>query len=98
MTRGVARSLQKAWNADIDLAATAKRNAAPRLLDLAMIEERVRAQLPPATLLPRDLRSAALARMERAPVLVGPVRIERVPWIAPVWRPLVQALGKVGPG
>src|SRR5436305_15320879 len=32
MTRAVARSLQKVWNADIDLAATAKRNAAPRLL------------------------------------------------------------------
>ncbi|WP_257169707.1 PD-(D/E)XK nuclease family protein [Bradyrhizobium sp. SRS-191] len=97
MTRAVARSLQKAWNADIDLAAAAKRNAVPRLLDLAVIEERVRAQLSPATLLPRDLRSAALARVERAPVLVGPVRIERVPWIAPVWRPLVKALGKVVP-
>jgi hypothetical protein len=79
------------------LSATAKRHAAPRLLDLAVIEERVRAQLPPAALLPRDLRSAALARVERAPVLVGPVRIERVPWIAPVWRPLVKAVGKVVP-
>src|SRR5262245_29979825 len=81
ITRAVARSLQKVWNADIDLAAVAKSGAASRLLDLAVIEERVRAQLPPATLLPRDLRSAALARVERAPVLVGPVRIERVPWI-----------------
>jgi hypothetical protein len=97
ITRAVARSLQKVWNADIDLAATAKRDAAPRLLDLAVIEERVRAQLPPAALLPRHLRSAALARVERAPVLVGPVRIERVPWIAPVWRLLVKALGKVVP-
>src|SRR5262249_49947765 len=79
------------------LAAIAKRDAAPRLLDLAVIEERVRSQLPPATLLPRDLRSAALARAERGPMLVGPMRIERVPWIAPVWRPLVSALCRVVP-
>ena len=65
ITRAVARSLQKVWNADIDLAA-AERGAAPRLLDLAVIEERLRAQLPPAILLPRDLRSAALARARRA--------------------------------
>jgi hypothetical protein len=67
ITRAVARSLHKAWNADIDLAAVAKRNATARLLDLAMIEELVRAQLPPAALLPRDLRSAALACVERGP-------------------------------
>jgi hypothetical protein len=97
VTRAVTRSLQKVWNADIDLTAIAESGAAPRVLDLAVIEERVRAQLPAAALLPRDLRSAALARVERAPVLVGPVRIERVPWIAPVWRPLVKALGKVVP-
>jgi hypothetical protein len=96
ITRAVARSLQKVWNADIDLAA-AERGAAPRLLDLAVIEERVRAQLPPATLLPRDLRSAALARVDRAPVLVGPLRIEGVPWIAPLWRPLLNALCKIVP-
>jgi PD-(D/E)XK nuclease superfamily len=94
ITRAVARSLQKVWNADIDLAA-AERGAAPRLLDLAVIEERLRAQLPPATLLPRDLRSAALARVDRAPVLVGPLRIEGVPWIAPLWRPLLNALCKI---
>jgi hypothetical protein len=94
ITRAVAQSLRKVWNADLDLAAIARRGAAPRLLDLALIEERVRAALPPAALLPRHLRSAALARLERGPVLVGPLRIERVPWVAPVWRPLVNALCK----
>jgi hypothetical protein len=97
ITRAVATTLQKAWNADIDLAAAAASSGTPRLLDLAVIEQRVRARLPPAMLLPRDLRAAALARVDCAPALLGSVRIERLSWVAPLWRPLLLALGKCVP-
>ena len=92
ITRAVARTLQKVWNADIDLEATAAKGGAPRLRDLAVIESRVRAQLPTATLLPRDLRAAALARIDHAPALLGPLRIENISWVPPLWRKLLNAL------
>lgn len=91
MTRAVARSLRKAWEADIDLAERAK-GGAPRLRDLSAIEQRVRKKLPPSVLAPRDLCAMALARKDRAPVLVGSVRIEHVAWIPPVWHKLINAL------
>ena len=94
MTRAVARSLRKVWEADIDLAARAKSRAS-RLRDLAEIEQRVRAKLPPAVLLPGDLCKAAMARKELAPKLVGTLRIESVPWIPPLWRKLVGALTEI---
>lgn len=94
MTRAVASSLRKVWEADIDLATRAK-SGALRLRDLAAIEQRVRAKLPPAVLLPGDLRKAALARRELAPKLIGTLLIESVPWIAPLWRKLIDALTEV---
>src|SRR5258708_5718962 len=48
ITRAIARTLQKVWNADIDLASLSGRNAAPRLVDLVTIEERVRSKIPAA--------------------------------------------------
>jgi hypothetical protein len=97
ITRAVARTLQKVWNADIDLEATAAKGGAPRLRDLAVIESRVRAQLPTATLLPRDLRAAALARIDHAPALLGPLRIENISWVPPLWRKLLNALHGIIP-
>jgi hypothetical protein len=41
----------------------------------------------------RDLRNAALARVDHAQALLGPVRIERLSYVAPVWRPLVWQIG-----
>jgi hypothetical protein len=96
LTRAAARTLQKVWNADIDLDATAT-PAAPRFQDLAAIERHVREQLPAGMLLPRDLCAAALARVERAPVLLGPVRIENIAWIPPVWRKLLNGLRETVP-
>ena len=43
ITRAVARTLRHAWNADIDLSEIARRDGAARLSDLAIIEQRVRA-------------------------------------------------------
>ena len=65
--------------------------------DLAAIERRVRDQLPAGVLLPRDLCAAALASVVCAPVLIGPVRIESISWIPPLWRRLFNALREVVP-
>src|SRR5215831_13424904 len=92
MTRAVARTLRHAWNADLDLSHIAKRDGAARLSDLACLEQRVADQLPSAALLPRALRTAALNQIHRAPVLLGPIRIEHLSWIAPLWRPLLNRL------
>src|SRR5262249_33437231 len=70
---------------------------AARLGDVALIEERVRRRLPSAMLLPRDLRDAALRNVDRAAALLGPVRIEKVPWIPPLWRPLLNRLCAILP-
>jgi RecB family exonuclease len=91
MTRAVARALRKAWDADIDLAEI----EGERVHDLALIEERMKARFPSAAMTPRDLRNAALARVDRAAALLGPVRIERLSYVAPVWRPLLNALRHV---
>jgi hypothetical protein len=97
MTRAVARTLRHAWNADIDLSDIAKRDGAARLSDLAMIEQRIKQQIPPAAMLPRDIRSAALDQVHRALAVIGPLRIERLSWIAPIWHPLLNQLCTVMP-
>jgi hypothetical protein len=97
MTRAVARTLRHAWNADIDLSHLAERDGAARLSDLALIERRVARQLPSAVLLPRALRTAALDQVHRASVLLGAIHIERLSWIAPLWRPLLNRLCTVVP-
>jgi hypothetical protein len=95
ITRAVARSLRRAWDADVDLIAFAKRDDAPRLADLARVEQGVRRYLPPAVLLPRDIRDIALTQADRASGLLGPVTLQRLAWVAPLWRPLVDRLGAV---
>jgi hypothetical protein len=88
MTRAVVRALRKAWDADIDLAEI----QGERVHDLALIEQRVKAHLPSVAMTPRDLRNAAVARVDLAGTLLGPVLIERLSYVAPVWRPLLNAL------
>jgi hypothetical protein len=70
MTRSVAWTLTRVWNADFALADRAYDIA--RLQDLATLEARARANLPAGILTPRDLRDAALQRLTHAPrVLCG---------------------------
>jgi RecB family exonuclease len=90
MTRSVAWTLTRLWNADFALADHAHESA--RLQDLMTIEARVRASLPAGVLSPRDLRDAALQRMAHAPAVLGAVELNRVVRVAPVWRPLLTAL------
>ena len=92
ITRAVARSLRRAWEADIDLGELASRDSIPRLTDLAQIEQGVRRRLPVAAMLPRDIRNLALEHAGRAPILLGPVKLERLAWIPPLWRPLIHRL------
>ncbi|MET3220180.1 hypothetical protein ABIE85_007131 [Bradyrhizobium diazoefficiens] len=94
MTRAVSRALRKVWDADVSLRADAT-NA--RLADLALIENRVRRELPLAAALPIDLRDAALSRLLHAARTIGPLMIDRLSWIPPLWRPLIDALAKEVP-
>jgi hypothetical protein len=95
MTRSAAWTLTRLWNADFSLADRAHEST--RLQDLAMIESRVHENLPAGVLTPRDLRNAALERLAHAPAVLGPVELDRVVQVAPVWRPLLAALARVVP-
>jgi hypothetical protein len=90
--RSVAHTLAKIWQSDVSLADRAADHL--RLADLTAIEERVRTNLPSATLAPRDLRDAALRRIEHAPAVLGSVELDRLSNVAPVWRPLLAELTK----
>jgi hypothetical protein len=90
MTRALVKTLGTAWLSDASLATLAPQHA--RLADLARVEERIRVQLPAGVLLPRDLRSAAIANIRYARSLFGEIELHRLTHIPPVWRPLIQAL------
>lgn len=93
MARAVLRTLRKAWAANFDL--TGNRDAHPRIAEMALIETRMKSHLPPAAMMPRDLRDAALKRVRHAPRVIGKIRIQGLSFIAPVWRPLIEALREV---
>jgi hypothetical protein len=90
MTRSVAWTLSRVWNADFAL--TDRACGGAQLRDLATIEARVCVTLPAGVLTPRDLRDAALQRAIHAPVVLGPVELDHVVHVAPVWRSLLNAL------
>lgn len=89
MGRALLRSLERLWLADVR---AADHPDIARLADLALIEARVRAALPPGVLTPPDMVAAALARTHLAADLLGPVTFEHTARIPPVWRPLIEAL------
>jgi hypothetical protein len=96
MTRAVLRTLRKVWDADFDLS-VAGRAGHRRIADVALVEDRLKSRLPLAMMMPRDLRDAALKRVQYAPRIIGPVCIERLSFIPAVWRPLIEALCEVVP-
>ena len=93
MVRAVMKTLEQAWTSDLNLEALA--TTSPRLSDLALIQQRVRAVLPVGAKLPHDMRDAALARLALAPKLFGSIALERVVDIDPIWRPLLSALASI---
>jgi hypothetical protein len=90
MTRALARTLRKIWNADLDLDQLGSRCA--RLADLATIQSRIRTRLSRGALLPRDLCDAALNRVRHAPAVLARVELSGVATVEPVWRPFLIAL------
>src|ERR1700722_7029996 len=74
--RSVAHTLAKIWQSDVSLAERSGEHA--RLADLALVEQRVCDSLFAGTLAPRDLRDAALHRIEHAAAVLGPVELERL--------------------
>src|SRR5262249_26743081 len=45
----------------------------------------------------RELRDAAMERLQHARRVIGPVRIEGLSSVAPVWRPLINGLCSIVP-
>src|ERR1700722_15987940 len=80
MTRSMAWTLTRLWNADFALADRAHESA--RLRDLMAVEARVRASLPVGVLSPRDLRDAALRRVTHAPAVLCAVELNRLVRVA----------------
>lgn len=95
MTRAVARTLRAVWNTDFRLADAL--DAQARIRDLALLEDRVRDFLPDGARLPTALRDEALARVQWAPTLLGPISIVGVHFIEPVWRSLIHELCALAP-
>ena len=92
MTRAIARSLTKLWNADEDLTQATRDHA--RIRDLLAIERLLRHELPAGAVTLGDLRDAALARTSYAKAVLGNVEIDLRSDVAPLWRPLLVALGR----
>ncbi|RWA84954.1 PD-(D/E)XK nuclease family protein [Mesorhizobium sp.] len=94
MARAVTGTLRKTWRAGVDLAGSPWA-AHPRVADLLRIEDHVRQALPPGELLLPDLCRQARAAVPHALRLVGPVRLEGVHTIDPLWRALINDLQEV---
>ena len=90
MPRAVMEALRKIWNSGLDLSSLAGRGE--QMADLRRIEAGIRRQLPAAWLLPTDLRDRAIARVGKAPRLLGAIVLDGIIDIEPLWRPLINAL------
>jgi hypothetical protein len=93
MVRAVVGTLDKVWNAGIDLS----RQTHPRLQALCSLEEGVLRRLPPRMKRPRELVELARARICFARTVLGPIEIQGHSEMSPCWRPLLHALAEVTP-
>ncbi|MDQ0333307.1 RecB family exonuclease [Mesorhizobium sp. YL-MeA3-2017] len=93
MPRAVLHALDCAWRADLDLSSLA--DEAPRFGDLHRIENYIRDHIPPAHMLPRDLRDSAGKRIDLAHRLLGSVTLSGLGDVDPLWQPLVNELARV---
>jgi hypothetical protein len=90
MVRAASDTLQKAWNAGIDVRARADEH--PRLQSIARLEEAVLAKLPFAMQRPSKLVAASMLRLSHSKTLLGPIDIVGFTELSPCWRPLLRAL------
>jgi hypothetical protein len=92
MPRAVLQALNAVWRADIDLSSLPQ--DVGRFADLQLLEARIRELLPSSRRLPRDLRDAAMSRVSRSKTLLGPVTLDGIVEIDPVWRPLLNEIAR----
>jgi hypothetical protein len=92
-TRAVLSTLRNVWRAGFDLRA-GPYAAQPRVQDLARIEDAMRLHLQPGERLLPDLCHLARAAVQLAPRVIGPLRIEGLHAMDPVWRPLINELSR----
>ncbi len=88
--RAMSRTLNRMWEANLDLPAMTDRHE--RIRDLTLIEHRVREALPCGVLAPPDLAAVATKRAARATRLVGPLDFRGLSRVAPLWRDMVTVL------
>lgn len=89
-TRSVAGTLESIWNSGADLRELTSRHK--RLAEIAELDARTRSQFPIGVFSPPDLRDLALARISHAPAILGPIELDRLTYVAPVWRSLLNSL------
>jgi PD-(D/E)XK nuclease superfamily protein len=94
MVRAAVNTLNKVWNAGIDLA---PRSAHPRLKSLALLEQEVLSRLPRAMKRPSELVALARSRIKHAAAVLGPVEVHGHSEMSPCWRPLLESLAEVVP-
>ena len=93
----LAGTLDKAWCAGIDLSAeAAKRPGVRRLFTLAALERAVIERLPPGMMRPGDLARQASRNIRNAPAVLGPVELDHLIDVDPVWRTLILVLHTPG--
>ncbi len=93
----LAGTLAKAWRANIDLAAeAAKQPGMQRLATLAALEHAVVKRLAPGMLRPGDLARQAGRNIRNAPAVLGPVELDRLIDVDPVWQTLILVLHTPG--
>ncbi len=91
MIRALDRTLRKVWRSGFDLRRAPYRDL-PRVQDLAYIEDVVRETLEPGEHLLPDLERLARAQIGTASAVVGPITIDGVHAVDPLWRPLLNEL------
>ena len=92
MTGAVVQTLTAAWRAEFRLAARADQSA--RIADLARLEMQIRSTLPTGALIPPDLRDAALARLDLAPILFGEITLDNLLHVEPVWHRVLAGVSQ----
>jgi hypothetical protein len=90
MVRAAVSTLEKVWNANIELADESH----ARLQAIRALETEVLRRLPPAMKRPKELVELACARLGYAEAVLGPVEIHGHSEMSPCWRPLLVALSK----
>ena len=93
MVRATAATLDKVWQADLDLSSSTH----PRLKALATLEENVLRRLPPSMKKPKVLVELARARIPHAPAVLGSIEIHGHSEMPVCWRSLMLALAKILP-